>query len=253
MTAAILVPRVALGSGGWQVQAPLLLHVGAGMAAIVAGYVALYATKGAPLHRRSGTLFVYAMLVMGLVGASIAVYERKWGSVIGGLMASYMVTTAMLTVRPPTVATRRVEAGAMLVALAAGGLGAASALAAAAQGVRARQGVPVAVSLVMGCIVLASGLGDARLLWVGGLRGRARLVRHLWRMCFATFIATGSFFLGQAKVIPKPVRIWSVLVALAVLPLVAMLYWLWRVRVRQSLRSLVLLPRDLRGARVPNA
>jgi uncharacterized membrane protein len=98
MTAAVEGTRVALGVGGWQVQAPLLAHVVAGMAAIAAGYVALYATKGARLHRRSGVLFVYAMLVMGLVGAGIATYERKPGSVFAGLIVAYMVTTALLAV-----------------------------------------------------------------------------------------------------------------------------------------------------------
>jgi len=42
------------------------------------------------------------------------------------------------------------------------------------------------------------------------------------------FIATGSFFLGQAKVIPKPIRIIPLLAILALLPLVLTLYWLAR-------------------------
>ena len=86
----------------------------------------------------------------------------------------------------------------------------------------------------MSSIVLACGLGDARVLAGGGLRGRSRLVRHLRRMCFALCIATGSFFLGQAQVIPKPVRIYPVLWILALLPLAVMRYWLWRVRVRRG-------------------
>ena len=64
----------------------------------------------------------------------------------------------------------------------------------------------------------------------GGLQGAQRIARHLWRMCFSLFIASGSFFLGQAKVIPKPIRIFPVLALLALLPLVLLLYWLVRVR-----------------------
>jgi uncharacterized membrane protein len=45
------------------------IHVVAGALALVFGYVALYAVKGAPLHRTSGILFVYAMLTMSLTGA----------------------------------------------------------------------------------------------------------------------------------------------------------------------------------------
>jgi hypothetical protein len=53
-------------------------------------------------------------------------------------------------------------------------------------------------------------------------------------MCFALFIATGSFFLGQAKVIPMPLRIFPVLTVLALLPLVFMVYWLVRLRKRHQ-------------------
>jgi len=40
-------------------------HIVAGALALILGAVALLARKGARLHRRSGQLFVYAMLVMG--------------------------------------------------------------------------------------------------------------------------------------------------------------------------------------------
>jgi len=53
------------------------LHVLGGTIAIVSGYVALYALKGAQLHRKSGTIFVYAMLVMSLSGAEIAVGRAR--------------------------------------------------------------------------------------------------------------------------------------------------------------------------------
>jgi uncharacterized membrane protein len=232
MMVLAVVTQVALGKGGWQVQAPLLVHVAAGLVAIVLGYVALYAAKGARLHRRGGTLFVYAMLVMGLVGAAIAAYEGKPGSVNGGLIAAYMVTTALLTVRPPNATTRRLSIAAMLVVLAASATNIALGIDSAMHGARVRNGVPVPAYIIIGAIALASGLSDARLLRAGPPRGRARIVRHLWRMCFALFVATGSFFLGQAKVIPKPLRIQPLLLTLALLPLASMLYWLVRVRFR---------------------
>jgi hypothetical protein len=67
-------------------------------------------------------------------------------------------------------------------------------------------------------------------------------------MSFAFFIAALSFFIGQAKVIPRPVRIAPLLATpVRIAPLLAtpvllvivtMFYWLWRVRIRQSLRGL---------------
>ena len=60
-------------------------------------------------------------------------------------------------------------------------------------------------------------------------------------MTFALFIATGSFFLGQADELPEALRIWPALYVLALAPLVFLLYWMWRVRFRRSLRGMQLL------------
>jgi len=49
-------------------------------------------------------------------------------------------------------------------------------------------------------------------------------------MCFAFFIATGSFFLGQQKVMPHAVRGSPVLFVLAFAPFAVMLFWLVRIR-----------------------
>ena len=76
----------------------------------------------------------------------------------------------------------------------------------------------------------------------GALRGAPRLARHLWRMCFALFIAALSFFIGQAKVIPKPIRVSGLLAIPVLAVLVTMLYWMWRVRVRRSYRYVATAP-----------
>jgi hypothetical protein len=51
--------------------------------------------------------------------------------------------------------------------------------------------------------------------------------------------ASGSFFLGQADEIPEPLRIYPLLAIPTFLPLVALLWWLWRVRIRRSSRGVV--------------
>lgn len=66
-------------------QPTLLVHIAAGALALVAGFVALSAAKGWRLHRKSGLVFVGAMLVMGLTGAGIAAVTGEVGSVTGGL------------------------------------------------------------------------------------------------------------------------------------------------------------------------
>ena len=49
-------------------QALLPVHIVAGCLGILSGFVALYAAKGAPLHRRVGMFFVTVMLTMASTG-----------------------------------------------------------------------------------------------------------------------------------------------------------------------------------------
>ena len=60
--------------------------------------------------------------------------------------------------------------------------------------------------------------------------GPPRLISHVRCMCGAFFIASGSFFLGQADEIPQALRIGPALALLAFAPLVAMTYWVRRLR-----------------------
>ena len=53
-------------------------------------------------------------------------------------------------------------------------------------------------------------------------------------MTYALFIAAMSFFIGQAKVIPKPIRIMPLLAIPVVAVLGTLLYWLWRTRARRA-------------------
>jgi hypothetical protein len=41
------------------------------------------------------------------------------------------------------------------------------------------------------------------------------------------------------KFIPEPIRIVPLILVLAVSPLLILLYWMWRIRLRQNLRGLV--------------
>jgi uncharacterized membrane protein len=82
---------------------PIILpaHILAGGLALIFGYVALYAAKGATLHRKSGMLFVYAIVTMSLSGALMDALKtwRISVNVVAGLLTFYFVTTALLTVR----------------------------------------------------------------------------------------------------------------------------------------------------------
>jgi hypothetical protein len=218
----------------------LLLHVAGGSLAVVAGYAALFAPKGGWLHRRAGVLFVYAMIAMG-AGAMVVGLARGKSTWLGGPLVFYLVVTSMLAVRRPQTPSRTRDVALMALALVLG-------LVSVVGGVRIFTGprgplgvAPGVASLVNALVLLLCTVGDFRALRSGPPAGTRRLARHLWRMCYAMFVATGSFFLGQAKVIPEPLRIQPLLLVLAFLPLPAMLYWLWRVR-RRPQRTVVRAP-----------
>lgn len=221
-------------------QTVLLVHILAGMLGLVLGAVALSVTKGARLHRKSGMLFVYAMLTMALCGLVITVVENEAPAINipAALITIYLVVTALTTVRPPAVGARWVDGGAMLVGLAVGLTCLAFGVEALARGGQ-REGIPAFPFFLFGVVGLLGSLSDFRRLQAGGLEGTRRLARHLWRMCFALFIAALSFFIGQSDEFPEALR-HLVLLALPVLAVLAtMVYWLWRVRIRKTVRGIV--------------
>jgi hypothetical protein len=61
------------------------------------------------------------------------------------------------------------------------------------------------------------GHSDARAGWCFGSTTDCA---SLWRMCFALFIASGSFFMGRQQIFPAFIRKSNVLLVLTILPLV---------------------------------
>ncbi len=213
----------------------LALHILAGSVGIVAGFFALYSTKGAALHRRAGTVFVAVMLAMTFTGLLLSVLRGAAPAINipAALLTAYLVFTGWTTVRPLARAPRWAHPGATAVALAVGLVSLAFGFEAIANG-GSRKGMPAFPFFMFGVVGVWAAVLDVRMARAGGLRGPARLARHLWRMCFALFIASLSFFLGQADVIPKPIRIPPLLAAPVLAVLVTMFYWLWRVRRRRE-------------------
>lgn len=215
----------------------LPIHIAGGSVAIIAGYVALFVGKGSNVHRKVGLAFVVGMIVLATTATAISMLR---GSGAGGTFALYLVVTALTTVRPLRNGQRLLDVACIAVASVLLLLGGARALDTVVRLGGVRDGVPVGMTFFLLSIVALAVVGDVRMIRAGGLSGSSRIARHLWRMCFSLFIATGSFFLGQADELPEALRIWPVLFVLALAPLVLLLYWMWRVRIRKSMRGLLL-------------
>jgi uncharacterized membrane protein len=231
----------------------LTIHIIAGSVGILTGFVALFAVKGATLHRKIGIVFVVAMLTMSILGATIA---AVWNvgpevNIPVGLLTAYLVMTSLSTVRPPASASRWLNPALMVLTLVLG-------LTLTAEGFRILAGPNAKFAgmfFIFGAVALLATAGDIRMIRSGPLQGAFRLARHLWRMSFALLIAAFSFFIGQAKVIPKPIRIIPLLLIPPLVVLATLLYWLWRVRFKKSLRGIVRVhPLEIMRVRTgPNA
>ncbi len=218
----------------------LVVHIGSGFVAILSGAGAVAVRKGGRLHRRFGTVFLFAMLAMSLAASVLALVAVERGNlgqmanVFAGAFAAYLVTTGWLTVRRPANVVGRPEiaglAGALVIAalvvfwllpMTLGPGGKAS-------------GVPVAAPIIFsGIAILVSGF-DLKVILKGGIAGTPRIRRHLWRLCLGLFVATGSFFIGQQQDMPAAVRGSPVLLMLGFSPLVAMVFWLFAVKKRED-------------------
>ena len=216
----------------------LVLHITGGIVGLLSGAAAMAFRKGSRGHRAAGNVFVVAMLIMGACASTLALMKHQMNNVFGGLLTVYMITTAWLTARRRDGETSAFDWGALVFGLAIG----ASLLTLGtlvARGQAASQaGVPLGMYFFMGTIPLLAAAGDIRMLMRGGISGTPRLARHLWRMCFGLFIATGSFFLGQQQVFPAAIRKQYILAPLAILPLILLIYWLVRVRISKRAPSM---------------
>jgi uncharacterized membrane protein len=209
-------------------------HILGGGLARLFGYVALAAAKGAALHRKSGLVFVGAMVVMSLTGALIAALSTSPVSVVAGLLTFYFVTTALLTVRRRSQESHRVDVIAMFFALTVSVFGFRTGLELMSSG-----RPETAPMFIFGIVGVLAAFGDVRMIRARGILGPRRIARHLWRMCFAMWVAAASFFWGPPGRVPDVINIRPLLAVAVMTPVVVMVYWVWRVRFRPSLRHIV--------------
>jgi uncharacterized membrane protein len=213
----------------------LPIHIAAAALGLVSGAVALSVAKGGRLHRKSGMVFTCAMIAMCATATVAAIVKGQAVNVMAALMTAYLVLTGLMAVRPRSTGSRRRDVGLMLMALALGLATIAGGLAAIASPSGKVFGYPPFPFFLFGVLGLSGSAGDWRMIRSGSLRGAPRLARHLWRMCMALFIAAVSFFSIRARVaaiLPAALASPAARVLPVLLVLVAMFYWLWRIRSR---------------------
>jgi hypothetical protein len=234
----------------------LVFHICAGILGLLSGATALSFRKGSSQHRLSGNIFALSMLSLGASGAYIGFTKHQTLNGLMGVLTFYLVATAWLTARRSDGKTVNFDWVALMLPLAVAAILVTYGLEAVNSQTGVKEGYPAPAYFVFGLFALLFGIGDVRMLVHGGVFGGQRIARHLGRMCFALFIAAGSFFLGPSN---RPLRLMMtlgfghqifpallrppVLVLLALLPLVMMILWLFRVRFTTAYKKEVLKTR----------
>jgi hypothetical protein len=213
------------------------MHVSAGTVALLAGVVALMAGKGGTLHRRAGTVFVIAMLTMALFADYLAVVRPdQLPNLLGGTFTFYLIVTAWLTVSRPEGTSGPVEKIAFAVILclflpfALLSFQLATGMTPFLKSANPFRGPILIAMYVFTVIIGIAALTDLKVLLAGGIRGRARIERHLWRMCLGLTMAAGSAFTnGFSRLIPKGVIPFGWFFLPQFIVLGVLLFWLIRV------------------------
>jgi hypothetical protein len=216
-------------SGTWLQSFVMWVHIAGGLIALASGAAAIAVRKGGALHASAGTGFCAAMLVLGITAAILEPFRQPVpGSPVGGIMVCYFVLTAWMTARRREGRPGWIEKIACAAALGGAAViawgGFTGATTPAGRG-------PV---FIFAGVCLLAGLLDLNAI-LRRLSPVQRISRHLWRMCFAFFIATGSFFLGQQDVLPRAVRGSPILFVLAFAPFAVMAFWLVRLRFAKAI------------------
>ena len=218
--------------------AAYIFHVAAGMVALASGTAALIARKGGYLHRRAGTVFVVAMLVMAIFAGYLAVViPDQLVNLFIAIFVLYLLATAWMTVHRKACTVGLFEKVALFVGV---GLCAPFAILSfqLATGLTPlfKSAVPlkgpVLIAIYTFTAVLAMAtIGDARMVFLGGTSGAPRIARHLWRMCLGLTLATGSAFTnGFARFLPGPYHVPALFFYPQFLPLALLFFWMIRVR-----------------------
>jgi len=197
------------------------IHFWIGCGAIVSGFTAFASRKGDGLHRKAGTLFVISMGLLALSGLWLSLAREILFTVFLSAITFHALITGWAAARNRALLSRWVSLSAPI----ASGLivlgGAAGGMMASASPTGLLDDLPPAAFYVLaGVSAVLCGL-DIFYARTPVPTRPARLTRHLWRMGFSFFLATGIFFFGNNHVLPEPLRTpWFL-----ALPVLAVVAW----------------------------
>ncbi len=222
----------------------LLFHICSGTIGVLSGFAAISFRKGSHSHRVAGNVFFISMLGLGASGAYLGFIKSQVTNVMGGIFTLYLVATSWVTARRREGETGIFDWVGLLVILAIGATEVTFGVQAAQSPTGTKYGYPFWPYFLVAFVALLAAAGDVRMIVHRGIAGRQRVVRHLWRMCYAFFIASASIFLARPHLFPTVLRKTYIIFLLGIMPMILMIFWLARVRFANAYKN---KPAPIRG------
>lgn len=204
------------------------IHTPAGTLVLVTAVVAMFAKKGAALHRKAGSCFTASMMVMLVSGIAAAYLKDSIDDMMLGALVMYTVFTAWLTARHKKSETDHMEVMALIWIIG-------FAIVAFSISMGWREVEAPVVYLVWGGLAIACALGDIRNLYLSGLTGTHRIIRHVWRIGFSLVWAALAFtdkivkLLGANLKSMQEEQLMLIVAVPTLLILTTIVYWITRI------------------------
>lgn len=210
----------------------LYSHIAGGAIGLMAGLTASLVKKGARVHRIAGKTFFYAMFISYLIGAGVAPFlnEGQRPNFVAGILALYLLISGVYTARRRPFIAGVWEKVGLVVALTITSMGALFMYMGHQSETGTVDGSPPQAFILFIFAGTVAAAGELNAILRKQLSEKARVTRHLWRMCFSFFIASGSLFFGQPQLFPDWISDTLLPVFLGFLPLLILLIWLAKTR-----------------------
>lgn len=200
----------------------LFFHIISGSLVLIFGVIALLASKGRTLHKFSGNVFFAVMVILSITAAYLEIQLDEFP--IMALLALYFTSSSWMVVKRQPAKIGLFEyiafVGITLVSITFFKWGWDI-----SEGKKVLEGtMPLAFYFVWGSFSAFAAILDFIMIVKGGVSGKHRLARHLWRMCIALLMSILSFL--DQDIFPEFILQSGILWAPIVILFLTMFYWL---------------------------
>ncbi len=188
----------------------------------------MFAKKGSALHRKAGSWFTVSMMAMLVSGIAAAYLKESIIDMMLGAFVMYTVFTAWLAVHHKKNETGLLEIIALIWVVG-------FAITAFSISISWRGVESLPAYLIWGGLATLCAFGDIRNLYLAGLSGTQRIIRHVWRIGFSLVWAALAFIDKIVKMLGANLKTMQeeqllLIVAIPTMAiLITFLYWIAKI------------------------